>query len=146
MPGKPIAPALGVAYSFPDVCETILPFVGKIQLPFSNVAQLMQLEPGSVSDEPGNQLLIGPAGLPAVLEKAKANTSTGDEVGFLGGIVTGDTNGECEVQHASRTVLYGSEGKGLVRFMDVTTQNVKDGQPNAAGNILAAFPTVIVGE
>ena len=110
------------------------------------MAQLTQLEPGSVSDEPGRELLIGPARLPAVLSTAKASTSTGDEVGFLGGIITGDTNGECEVQEGSQTVLYGPEGKGLVRFMDATTQNMKDGQPNATGNILAAFPTVLVGD
>jgi hypothetical protein len=141
--GKPIAPALGIAYSFPDVCETILPFVGKIPFPFPNIAQLDQAD--KVSDDSGKELVVGPAMFHVLLEGAKIADSSGDEAGFIGGIITGDTKGECELTQASTSVKYGSEGKGLVRFMDATLQNIKDSQPNATGNVMSAFPTVLVG-
>lgn len=139
--GKPIAPALGIAYSYPDVCETILPLVGKIPFPFPNVAQLDQTD--KVSNE-GGELLVGPLRLHVLLEGAKIPDSSGDEGGFIGGIVTGDTKGECELWEASRSVKYG--GNGIVRFMDSTYQNIKDQQPNATGNVMSAFPTVLVGD
>ena len=142
--GKPIAPAMGIAFSFPDVCETILPLVGKIPFPFPNVALLIDAD--SVSDEKGKELLVGPSGLHVLLEGAKITDSTGDEAGFLGGIVTGETNGECKLTQASTSVKYGSEGKYLVRFMDITEQNISDEIPNATGNVMSAFPTVLVGD
>ena len=141
--GKPVALALGVAYAFPDVCETILPIVGKIFLPFPNIAQLDQAS--SISDANGG-LLIGPASMHALLGDASIDTSTGDELGFLGGIVNDQTSGKCEIKQSSQTVLYGPEGKGIVRFMDMTFQNMDDTQPNAVGNVMSAFPTVLVGD
>jgi hypothetical protein len=144
--GKPIAlkpiTVEGVATAFPDVCETILPLVGKIPLPFTNVAKLMDAD--KASDEPGKELLVGPLGQPVLLKYAVIKESSGDEVGFLGGVVTEDTQGECRIIQASESVLY--NGEGIVRFMDATTQNIKDEQPNATGNVVSGFPTVLVGD
>lgn len=142
--GKPIAPALGIAFSFPDVCETILPLVGKIPFPFPNVALLIDAD--KVSDEPGKELIVGPLRLHILLQGAKIEDSSGDEGGFIGGIVTENTNGACELWDASGSVKYGPEGKYLVRFMDATNQNMKDSKTNAAGNVMSAFPTVLVGD
>ena len=141
--GKPIAPAMGIAYSYPDVCETILPFVGKIPFPFPNIAQLDQAD--KVTNEGGKELIVGPSKLHVLLRGAKITDSPGDEAGFLGGIVTGETNGECKLTLASTNVKYGSEGRELVRFMDVTEQNISDETPNATGNVMSAFPTVLAG-
>ncbi len=144
--GKPVAlrpdMPIGVASAFPDVCETILPLVGKVPLPFTNVAQLCDAD--AASDVEGKKLLVG--GLPVLLEGAMIKESSGDEVGFLGGVVSGGTEGECMIVQASQTVVYGEERKGLVRFMDATIQNIIDGQPNATGNVMSAFPTVLVGD
>jgi hypothetical protein len=140
--GKPIAPKtlVSVANAFPDVCETILPLIGKVPLPFTNVAQLYDAD--EASDE-GDGLKVGPLGWPVLLEGAVVEESSGDEIGFLGGVVTEDTQGQCRIIQASKSVKY--NGKGIVRFMDATTQNIKDEQPNATGYVMSAFPTVLVG-
>lgn len=140
---KPIAPAMGIAFCFPDVCETILPLVGKIPFPFPNIAQLDQAD--AVTDTDG-ELIVGPMKLHVLLEGAMIESSTGDEAGFIGGIITGETSGKCKLTQASKTVIYGSEEKGLVRFMDVTEQNISDSTPNATGVVISAFPTVLVGD
>lgn len=145
--GKPIAlkpiAAEGVASAFPDVCETILPLVGKIPLPFTNVAKLMDAD--AASDEGGKELLVGPLGLHVLLEGAEIKDSSGDEVGFLGGVVNEETQGPCKIMQASSSVKY--NGKGIVRFMDATAQNMDDNkQPNATGNVVSGFPTVLVGD
>ena len=68
--------------------------------------------------------------------------STGDEPGTTGVVSGQPVTGPCEVIQASTSVLYGSDGKGIARFMDQTKQN----NGNAFGFILSAFPTVLVGD
>jgi hypothetical protein len=56
--GKPVAIRIpgATAVSYPDVCETILPLVGKVPLPFTNVAQI---KPDTkASDKTGKELLV----------------------------------------------------------------------------------------
>jgi hypothetical protein len=145
--GKPVAlkpiTVEGVANAFPDVCETILPLVGKIPLPFTNVAKLMDAD--TASDVEGKKLLVGPLSLPVLLQEAVIEDSSGDEVGFLGGVMNEETQGKCRIMQASSSVKY--NGKGIVRFMDATFQNMDDyEQPNANGYVMSGFPTVLVGD
>ena len=132
---KPIAIKEGIAFGFPDVCNTPSP-TATIPIPYPNIAQL------SDADSTADNLEVGPK-LKVLLGGAKIESSSGDEAGVSGGLVSGKTSGKCEIPEpsASQTVLYGSEQKGLVRFLDVTTQN----DMNAAGFVLSAFPTVLVG-
>ena len=136
---RPIAIKKGVAFAFPDVCKTPVPFVGLIPFPLVNIAQLSDAQ--DVSDASGKELKIGPLGDYAILMGSTVSSSNGDEVGTGKGIVSGTTEGECEVVMASTTVLYGPESKGVARFGDSTLQNEK----NASGMLLSAFPTVLVG-
>lgn len=131
--GQPICPIQGIAFAFPDVCNTPSPS-GVTPIPYPNIAQLSDAQ--DVADD----LLIGPASLNAVLQDSTVATSTGDEAGTAGGgVSSGTTKGECKVTSASITVLYG--GKGIARFGDPTTQNSQ----NAVGSLLGLFPTVLVG-
>ena len=136
---QPIAIDQGIAFAFPDVCNTPAPPSAPIPIPYPNIAMLSDANPKT--DESGKELLIGPNGNYALLQGSTINTSTGNEAGSNGGLTSGTTRGKCEITTASTTVLYGSEGKGLARFMDPTSQN--DG--NAVGNVLSAFPQILVG-
>ena len=130
--GLPICPTQGIAFAFPDVCNTPSPG-GPIPLPYPNIAQLADAT--GVAD----QLLLGPSSLKAVLQDSSIPTSSGNEAGSLGGVSSGVIKGECKVTMASATVLYG--GKGIARLSDMTRQN----KQNAVGQLLGAFPTVLVG-
>jgi len=130
---KPIAPKKGIAFAFPDVCKTPSAS-GSIPLPYPNIAQLSDAKPVTKT------LLVG--GDPVLLSNSVVDTSSGDEAGSVGGVKSGKTGGTLEITNASTTVLYGPERKGIVRFMDSTTQN----NGNASGFILSSFPTVLVGD
>jgi hypothetical protein len=136
---KPIAPAQGIAFAFPDVCNTPTPG-GTVPIPYPNVAQLDQAT--GITDLGGKELLVGPAGLHVLLKDSEVATSTGDEAGSAGGVQSGVTKGKCQVVQASGSVVYGPDELGIARFMDATKQNSE----NADGFVMAAFPTVIVGD
>ncbi len=132
MPAKPIAPAQGIAFAFPDVCKTPAPPAPPIPIPYPNIADLSQ------ATKVATDLTVG--GTPVLLEGSKVAVSSGDEAGSAGGVQSGTTKGECVITKASTTVFYG--GKGVARFLDPTDQN----KGNAKGMVLAAFPTVLVGD
>ncbi len=130
--GQPICPTQGMAFAFPDVCNTPTPG-GPVPIPYPNIAQL------SAAQDIADDLLLGPGSLNAVLLDSTVAQSSGDEAGTLGGVSSGTIMGECKVTSASTTVLYG--GKGIARFGDSTTQN----NENAVGSLLGLFATVLVG-
>jgi hypothetical protein len=136
---KPIAPAKGIAFAFPDVCLTPAPpSPSPIPIPYPNIAQLADASP--VSDESGKALLVG--GDHVLLKDSTVSKSSGDEAGSSGGVTSGVTKGECKLVQGSATVLYGPNKAGLVRSLDQTTQN----SGNAQGFVMSAFPTVLVGD
>lgn len=132
---KPIATAKGIAFALPDVCNT--PAGGAMApVPYPNVADLSQASP--VADD----VVVGPAGDPALLASSVVDASSGDEAGSGGGVKSGGQKGACEIVQASGSVVYGPDAIGLVRFGDATSQN--DG--NADGFVLSTFPSVLVGD
>ena len=131
--GQPICPTQGIAFAFPDVCQTPSPG-GPVPIPYPNIAQL------SAASDVADELLLGPSSLKALLVDSAISTSSGDEGGTAGGgVSSGTIMGECKVTAGSSTVLYGD--KGVARFGDPTSQN----NQNAVGQLLGAFPTVLVG-
>lgn len=140
---KPIAPAKGIAFAFPDVCNTPAG-TSMIPIPYPNVAQLSQAssQANSVTNNSGKEVLVGPSGDYVLLLDAQISTSTGDEAGSVGGVKSGTFAKACTLVQASQSVIYGPQGKGIVRFLDRTAQN--DG--NAQGSVLSAFPRVLVGD
>lgn len=134
---KPIAPAKGIAFAFPDVCKTPAP---PVPIPYPNVAQLSQAT--GITDESDKAVLVGPSGDHVLLLDSIVEESTGDEAGSVGSMKKGRTKGPCQIVQASTSVVYGPQKKGMARFMDQTKQN--DG--NAQGFVLSAFPTVLVGD
>jgi hypothetical protein len=142
---KPAAIAKGIAFAFPDVCLTPAPPAPPVPIPYPNIAQLDQAQP--VSDAGGKELLVGSGGDHALLLNGEISSSSGDEAGSVGGVVSHIVQGKCILAQGSLTVLYGPEGRGLVRFLDQTQQNVSPANlANAQGVVLSAVPTVLVGD
>jgi hypothetical protein len=137
---KPIAPAKGIAFAFPDVCNTPSPG-GPVPIPYPNIAKLDEANP--ISNTAGKALLVGSASDPVLLHNSVIPSSTGDEGGTAGGgVSSGTIKGPCTLSQASGSVFYGRNRLGLVRFLDQTEQNNR----NATGMVLSAFPTVLVGD
>ncbi|VAW64392.1 hypothetical protein MNBD_GAMMA11-3265, partial [hydrothermal vent metagenome] len=96
----------------PDVCKTP---VGSavVPIPYPNISQSSTLKKGSKS--------VKINGKPACLEKSTFDSSSGDQAGRLGGIISGVTGKETRFISSSFDVQI--EGQNTVRHMDVTTHN-----------------------
>lgn len=99
--------------TLPDVCKTPSPG-GPVPVPYVNAAKDADLVDGSTSTEiEGN---------PIALSSSSLSTSTGDEPGTAGGgIISGKIKGK--LAWASSSIDVKVEGKGVVRFLDVTLHN-----------------------
>lgn len=96
----------------PDVCKTPSP-VGPVPIPYVNIAKSGDLADGtkSVTIE-GNSVAV---------ESSNLSTSTGDEPGTAGGIISSKNKGKLTWKTSSLDVKF--EGKGVVRFGEVTLHN-----------------------
>jgi len=101
--------------SAPDVCKTP---VGSavVPIPYPNISQSSTLKKGSKSVKINGQS--------AVLKGSTFASSSGDQAGSLGGIVSGVTGKETEFTSYSFDVKI--EGKNVVRHADMTTHNKKN--------------------
>jgi hypothetical protein len=133
---KPIAPATGIAFAFPDVCLTPAPPSSPVPIPYPNIAQLASATGVTTT------LFVGPASLAVMLMDTQIATSSGDEAGSAGGVTSGTIMGRCVVTQASGSVLYGPNGTGIARFLDATSHN----NDNAQGMLMSSLPTVLVGD
>jgi hypothetical protein len=90
------------------VCKTPSPG-GPVPIPYPNVAMDGDLAKGAKNN-------------PVALASSNLSTSTGDEAGTAGGgIISSKTKGKLTFGSSSLDVIV--EGKGVVRFMDVTQHN-----------------------
>lgn len=131
---QPVAIAQGMAFAFPDVCNTPTPGGPPVPIPYPNIAQLADATPNSATG--GAPVFAN--GKPIVLSNSMIPTSTGDEAGSAGPI-----KGPCTFSTASATVKI--NGQGVVRFGDSTEQNKGNPNGNAIGQVLSAPSTVLAG-
>ncbi len=108
----------GMAMAFPDVCKTPSP-AGPIPIPYPNIAQSSDTAEGSKKTEAD--------GCPVMLQGSNFSTSTGDEAGSAGGVVSSCTKGKAEFISYSFDVQI--EGKPVPRMADLMVQN-KQSAPN----------------
>ncbi|MFO7562311.1 MAG: DUF4150 domain-containing protein [Enhygromyxa sp.] len=101
------------ASATPDVCKTPSPG-GPVPVPYPNLAASRDLAKGT------KRVKIG--GNSVAVEGAQVKTSVGDEPGTAGGgLVSGKTKGKMTWGSVSANVKF--EGKGVVRYADVTQHN-----------------------
>lgn len=108
----------GIATAFPDVCKTPTPG-GPVPIPYPNIAQSTDTAQGSKQ--------VKMDGNPIMLKDSNFSTSTGDEPGSLGGVVSNINKGKAEFILYSFDVKV--EGKNVPRLADLMLQN-KMSSPN----------------
>ncbi|NOJ81833.1 DUF4150 domain-containing protein [Myxococcus xanthus] len=96
----------------PDVCKVPTPG-GPVPTPFVNSAQDATLTKGSKS--------VTINGQPVALTDSELSVSSGDEPGTAGGLISSKFKGK--MAWGSGSVDVKVEGKGVVRFLDVTLHN-----------------------
>ncbi len=99
----------------PDVCKTPAPG-GPTPVPYTNTARSADLVDGSKT------VFIN--GKPAAIKGCSYATSTGDEPGTEGGVVSGKTKGKAQFVTYSFDVKI--EGKNVCRHGDMMTHNDKN--------------------
>jgi hypothetical protein len=111
----------GTSVATPDVCKTPSPG-GPVPVPYVNAARSRHTSKGS------KQLRAD--GHPIMLKSSNFSTSSGDEPGTLGGVISGKHRGKAYPRSYSLDVKV--EGQPVFRFTDMMVQN--SGSPaNAAG-------------
>ncbi|KFE61926.1 DUF4150 domain-containing protein [Hyalangium minutum] len=99
--------------SVPDVCKTPSPG-GPVPIPYVNVAKDADLSQGSQS--------VSIEGHAVALQGSSLSTSSGDEPGTAGGgLISSKTKGK--MTWGSSSIDVKIEGKGAIRFLDVTQHN-----------------------
>lgn len=122
----------GIATAFPDVCKTPSP-AGPIPIPYPNIAMSSDTDQGSSK--------VKADGNPIMLKGSVFKTSTGDEAGSAGGVVSSCTKGKAEFVLYSFDVKV--EGKNVPRLGDIMLQN-KGSSPNTPPFPEVQPPAVVV--
>jgi hypothetical protein len=105
----------GMSTVFPDVCKTPSPG-GPVPIPYPNI--------GKASDTSKGPKKVTTDGKMPMVKGAKYSTSTGDEAGSAGGVISGVNKGECEFMMYSFDVKF--EGKNVCRLGDPLWHNKKN--------------------
>jgi hypothetical protein len=124
MPSHVFANGRGIAHAgsggmniiFPDVCKTPSPG-GPVPIPYPNV--------GKSADTTGGPTSVKIEGNMPMVKGAKYATTTGDEAGSVGGVMSGSIKGEAEFMMYSFDVKF--EGKGVCRLGDPLFHNKRNG-------------------
>lgn len=108
----------GVTIAFPDVCKTPTP-AGPVPIPYPNIAMSSDTDKGTKK--------VKCDGNPVCVKDSNFKTSTGDEAGSAGGIISSKTKGKAEFVLYSFDVKF--EGKNVARAFDIMLHNDKNTPP-----------------
>jgi uncharacterized Zn-binding protein involved in type VI secretion len=123
----------GICMGFPDVCLTPAPPAPPIPIPYPNIAMSSDTAQGSST--------VKCDGNPIMLQGSNFSTSTGDEAGSVGGVVSLTTKGKAEFQMYSFDVKI--DGKNVPRLLDIMLLN-KLASPNTPPFPLLQPPAVVI--
>ncbi len=102
----------GMSMAFPDVCKTPSA-AGPIPIPYPNIAKSSDTAMGSKT--------VSMDGNPIMLKGSNFSTSTGDEAGSAGGVISGINKGKAEFINYSFDVM--TEDKNVPRLGDMMQHN-----------------------
>jgi hypothetical protein len=103
------AKSSGITIAFPDVCKTPAPPAPPLPIPYPNIAKSGDTAKGTKK--------VKCDGESVCVKDSNFSTSTGDEAGSLGGIVSSKTKGKAEFVNFSFDVKF--EGKNVARAFDL---------------------------
>jgi len=98
---------------FPDVCKTPAPPAPPVPIPYPNMAKSSDASDTSTTVEMDGEKIM--------LKKSVFSTSTGDEAGSIGGVVSNCTKGKAQFIMYSFDVK--AEGQNIPRNTDMMKQN-----------------------
>ncbi|WP_438037705.1 DUF4150 domain-containing protein [Sorangium sp. So ce128] len=113
------AKSSGITIAFPDVCKTPAPPAPPLPIPYPNIAKSGDTAKGTKK--------VKCDGESVCVKDSNFSTSTGDEAGSLGGIVSSKTKGKAEFVNFSFDVKF--EGKNVARAFDLMLHNDKNTPP-----------------
>jgi hypothetical protein len=128
--------AAGQAFAFPDTCKVPAPPAPPVPTPLPNMAMCSSMQGTST------KVLI--ENKDAATEGSKMPTSTGDEAGSLGGVVSGMIKGEVAYKTGSPKVKI--EGKGVVFLTSTTGHNGSNANAPGGAQIVPSQMKVIIGD
>lgn len=118
----------------PDVCNTPAPPVGQVPVPYPNTGMLNQ-----ATNVSSNVRFVNKE---VVTVKSKIPMSMGDEVGTLGGLISGKNMDEIQFKIGSSTVKV--EGQPCVHLTSMTSHNGSNANMPAGSQISPSQTKVIV--
>lgn len=98
---------------FPDVCKTPVPPAPPVPIPYPNLAKS--------SDAADTSTTVEANGKKIMLKSSTYSSSTGDEAGSIGGVVSNCTKGKAQFIAYSFDVK--AEGQNVPRNMDMMKHN-----------------------
>ncbi|MCA8950138.1 MAG: DUF4150 domain-containing protein [Planctomycetes bacterium] len=107
---------------FPDVCKTPAPPGPPVPIPYPNLAK--------TSDAAQTSTSVKADGNPIMIKSSVISTSTGDEAGSIGGVVSNCTKGKAQFIVYSFNIK--ADGENVPRNMDMMKHN-GGGSYNAVG-------------
>ena len=120
----------GISTAFPDICKTPTPAGGTpVPVPYPNIAFSKDTANGSTTVKVDGQSIM--------LLKSNFSTSTGDEPGSLGGIISQIVKGKAQPITASFDVMV--DGDFVFRLFDLMLQNANP-PPNTPPGVLILAP------
>ena len=123
----------GECLAVPDVCKVPAPPAPPVPVPFPNLGQLTSAVETSTKVFVENK--------PIVVQTSKLPSSSGDEAGTAGGVVSGQTKGEVSFKTASGKVIV--EGKKVVLLTATTAHN--GSSANAVGVHASPSQAKVIG-
>lgn len=124
----------GMNTAFPDVCNTPTPAGPVVPLPYPNISNGNMANPGTVA----LKVLIG--GMPTMHLNSQIPVSNGDNVGTIGGAVSGMMMGPTRATQGSSAVMLG--GIPATRLTSTTAQNGTN--PNGVGVTMVPSQTKVL--
>ena len=124
----------GTYFAFPDVCKTPAPS-GSVPIPYPNTAQVAS------STSTVNTVVI--ENMDTVVEGSKVPSSSGDESGVAGGVVSGENMGEVQPKLYSSKVFFG--GKKAVYLTCMSAHNGSSANMPAGAMVTPSQTKVLVG-
>ncbi|NUP07443.1 MAG: DUF4150 domain-containing protein [Polyangiaceae bacterium] len=127
----------GMAQAMPDTCKTPAPPAAPVPIPYPNVGQLMQANPGTCPKK------VKILNQPPLTTQSVIPMSTGDEAGSAGGVVSGMFKGPVQFKKGSAKVKI--EGQP-VTFLTCTTGHNGTNANAPVGTLVSPSQTkVLVG-
>jgi hypothetical protein len=126
----------GQCLAFPDVCKTPAPPAPPIPIPYPNMAMANQASPGTCTKK------VKIKNKAVILKGTEIPSSSGDEAGSIGGVVSSKIKGSCKYKCGSGKVK--CEGKAVAYVGCMTGQNGSNANNPAGAQLDPSQTDVLV--